>query len=297
MTGELFGIKRFAVHDGPGIRCTAFLKGCPLRCIWCHNPEGVRKGTELGYLPLQCIRCGDCVTQCPHDVIRLDCNGAAINRTRCTRCGVCADGCPAGALFVKGRTLTAAELIEECSKEEVFFQSTGGGITLSGGDPLFQPEFTAEVLRMAKGKGYHTAVETCLYATKDVLDALIELPDLWIVDLKIWDDKEHQKLTGQTNQQILRNYERLIDAGKPLMTRIPIIPGCTDSKENLVSLGQYIAKQNPGSVVEPMFYNPLAESKYKNYDMPYSLFDALPYTAAQQQRFRAIIATAGINVI
>ncbi len=193
--------------------------------------------------------------------------------------------------------ITAEALVAELSKEEIFFQASGGGITLSGGDPLFQPEFTAETLRLARAKGFHTALETCLYAAPSVLEALLDLPDLWIVDIKLMDEEEHKKKTGRSNAPILKNYERLAASGRPMLTRIPIIPGYTDSIDNLNSIGKYIAATNAKSAAEPMFYNPLAESKYKSYDMEYSLLRAQPYTEEQEDYYRNIITAAGVAVI
>lgn len=297
MTGEVFDIKRFAVHDGPGIRCTAFLKGCPLGCIWCHNPEGKRSGLEVGHFPTPCIHCMLCVRACPQGAIREEAGSLVIEQGLCTRCGQCVAVCPSGAMVAKGETMTVDALMAEFAKEEVFFQASGGGITLSGGDPLFQPGFTGQVLKAAKARGYHTAVETCLFAAGDVFDSLLSLPELWLVDLKLWDDHRHQKLTGQTNRPILRNYEQLASSGRPMLTRIPVIPGCTDDEENLCALAAYIGKTNPGGQVELMFYNPLAASKYEHYHMDDCLGRQKPYTAAQQEDFRRLVAAQGIHVI
>ena len=297
MTGEVFDIKRFAVQDGPGLRATAFLKGCPLGCVWCHNPEGKRPGLEIGTLPLQCIGCGACLKVCQSGAIRLEGSGIAIARERCTRCGLCASACPAGAILARGRELTAAALVEELAKEEVFFKSSGGGVTLSGGEPLAQPAFMTEVLGLAKERGYHTAVESCLHAPAHLFEGLIKLPDLWIADLKLWDAGAHQKLTGLSNQLILQNYARLAESGQAVLTRIPIIPGCTDAEENLLSLGRYIARVNPHSKVELIFYNPLAGAKYKNYDLDYPLFGAGPYAQEEQRSFRGLVAATGVCVI
>lgn len=297
MTGEVFDVKRFAIHDGPGIRCTAFLKGCPLNCAWCHNPEGKRPGFEIGYFPYQCIGCGACIDVCQNGAISYDAGGIVIDRVKCMRCGKCGSVCPSKAIVTKGAEMTADALMEKFTKDEVFFQTSGGGITMSGGDPLYQPEFTVKVLRMAKEKGYHTAVDTCLYAPDDIIHMLMDLTDLWIVDLKIWDDNVHKEMTGQTNRLIFANYEKLAESGRVLLTRIPVIPGYTDARENLTALGRYIAKVNPGGKVELMFYNPLAESKYKNFNIQYTLFGTGQYTEKQQEEFRKIIAVTGACVI
>ncbi|MCL2162841.1 MAG: glycyl-radical enzyme activating protein [Oscillospiraceae bacterium] len=318
MIGEVFDILRFAVHDGPGIRCTAFFKGCPLNCIWCHNPEGKKSGHEVCCLPTLCIGCASCIKVCQNsaisfshdDSVVLDKNKVCnphikINRQKCVNCANCAKVCPSGAIMTKGRLMTANELVEEFSKEDVFFHASNGGITISGGEPLFQPEFMAEVLKKANEKGYHTTVETCLFASADVFNNLIILPNLWIVDLKIFDENEHKKMTGVSNLSILCNYERLATVMQSnegqftsaMITRIPVIPNYTDSEENLIALGEYISRVNPGCKVELMFYNPLGESKYKNLDLDYPLFGVGQYTAAQQSNFQDLVASTGVEVV
>ncbi len=296
MTGEIFDIKRFAVHDGPGIRVTAFLKGCPLRCAWCHNPEGRRPGVEICLLKPQCVGCGACAKACPNGALVFG-GAPSIRRERCIRCGMCAKACPAGAIAAKGEQITAEELVAEFSKEEIFFQTSNGGVTLSGGDPLFQPKFTAATLRLARARGYHTALETCLYAEPSVFEALLDLPDLWIVDIKLMDEEEHKKKTGRSNAPILENYRRLAASGREMLTRIPVIPGYTDSIDNLKAIGSFIAATSPIREAELMFYNPLAESKYQSYDMEYGLFRAKPYTEEQKDYYRKILAGSGVTAV
>ena len=187
--------------------------------------------------------------------------------------------------------------MDELARDEVFFRTSGGGITLSGGDPLFQSKFTAEVLQIAKSKGYHTAVETCLYASSEAISELCGLVDLWLTDLKIRNDSEHKRLTGRSNRQILKNYEYLARHNHPMLTRIPVIPGCTDSNENLVDLGRYIAKTNPTAHVELMFYNPLAASKYQSYDITYLLSGSNAYTLVRQNELKTLMASTGVAKI
>jgi len=297
MTGEIFDIKRFAVHDGPGIRCTAFLKGCPLACIWCHNPEGKRPGPEICCQPQACIGCGACISICPSSAIRSGEKGVVIDRERCVRCGKCAAACPADALSAKGYALSPEELVAEFEKDLVFFKTSGGGITLSGGDPLFQPTFAYAVLELAKAKGLHTAVETCLHAPAEAVEALLEVVDLWLCDIKIFDNGEHKRLTGRSNKLILSNYELLVHRERSLITRIPVIPGCTDSAENWTAIGRYAASVNPTGTVELMFYNPLGQSKYPSFGMDYRLSGSGPYTAEQQDAFREMVAATGVAAV
>ncbi len=191
-----------------------------------------------------------------------------------------------------GYAIEADELIREFKKEEVFFQDTGG-ITLSGGDPLFQPEFAKDVLEKAKAAGYHTAVETCLYAPAGVIDSLTGVVDLWIADIKLMDPYEHERLTGVSNALILAGYELLVKKDADLLTRIPVIPGATDSIENLRAIGRYIASVNPGGAVELMFYNPLGESKYAAYGMGGQMKNR-PYTPEQKTKLQDLVAATGV---
>lgn len=294
MTGEIFDIKRFAVHDGPGIRCTAFFKGCPLRCMWCHNPEGMRSGVEISCQAASCIACGACVTACPQRAIAPAASGVEIDRERCLRCEACTAVCPGHALTAKGYAVTHRVLVKEFEKEAVFFATSGGGITLSGGDPLFQPAFARAVLESAKAAGLHTAVETCLYAARESVQALLEVTDLWLCDIKLLEDEAHKRLTGCSNKLILQNYQLLLERGCALLTRIPVIPGCTDTAENLEAIGRYIASVNPRGTVELMFYNPLGQAKYKAYGMEYGLKGKEPYTAQQQKQFKEMVSAAGV---
>ena len=296
MTGEIFDIKRFSVNDGPGIRCTAFLKGCPLNCIWCHNPEGKHPGPEICCLAYACINCGSCLSACGSGAVQLEGKGAVINRERCVRCGECAAVCPAAALSVKGYSMSPEELIAEFKKEQVFFKASGGGITLSGGDPLFQPLFTKAVLEQAKANGFHTAVETCLYATAAVVGSLMKLVDLWLCDIKVMDDETHRRLTGKSNKQILSNYELLISSGCNILTRVPVIPGYTDSEENLTAIGRYVASVNPAGKVELIFYNPLGQSKYHIYGLDYELAGNKLYTDNQKEKLRELMSGTGVCV-
>ncbi|MDL2217737.1 glycyl-radical enzyme activating protein [Christensenellaceae bacterium OttesenSCG-928-M15] len=295
--GEVFEYKRFAVHDGPGIRTTAFLKGCPLRCIWCHNPEGMRRGASLHYIKSLCIGCGACKNVCDQNAISIRQDQPAIDRTVCTNCGACKNVCPTGALEIKGCLVDASEVVEEFQKDALFYQTSGGGVTLSGGDPLFQWQFAREILRLSKEKGYHTAIETSLYAKNQVVRSLMDVIDLWICDLKLFDPSAHSRLTGANNAPILENYQHLAKSGAAMLTRIPMIPGCTDSEENLVALGRYIAQTNPKGKVELMFYNPLGASKYQGYGIEAAMPKQKPYTERQQRELIALLESTGVAII
>lgn len=296
MMGECFDIKRFAVHDGPGIRTTVFLKGCPLSCRWCQNPEGMRPGAELCFSAALCGRCRACADACPAEAIQPGPAGPLIDRQRCTNCGVCAAACRHDALEMKGETCSAAQVVEAALADEVFYQTSGGGLTLSGGDPLFQPQFAYAILSLAQEKGLHTAVETCLFAPPEVVEALSEVVDLWLVDLKLFDAGQHLAMTGQSNRPILENYRRLAKGSTPVHTRIPIIPGCTDASENLRALGRFVVETAPDSPVEPIFYNPLAAGKYAAFGKSFRAASE-PYTEAGKEEVRSILAETGVHLI
>ena len=186
MKAVVFDIKRFAVHDGPGIRSTLFLKGCPLDCKWCHNPEGISRGEMLWYFPNQCLKCGDCVPVCPHQALIME-NEILIDRSRCDLCGKCTETCPTGALHILGKEMTIEEIEEELLRDRIFYEESGGGITLSGGEPLAQSAVAVEVLKNMKARGIATAVESCLQVPESVLEEVLPLCDYFMADLKLID--------------------------------------------------------------------------------------------------------------
>ena len=301
MEGTIIDIRRFTLHDGQGIRSTLFLKGCGLRCAWCQNPEGIDASVGLWYLATQCIRCGLCEASCPVGAIALRADGdpfVRIDRELCTRCGACVAACPTTALSFDGSRVSAEEAAATLLRDVEFYRQSGGGITISGGDPLVQHEFALEVLGLCKREGVHTAIETCLFGKWDVLDRFIRLTDLFIIDLKIADSARHAEYTGRPNDLILDNYKKLARAGVELLTRVPLIPGITATEANVGAMARVIRDRNPGGRVELINFNPLAISKYSLMNRSTEFFNGMaPLPESEIEALRALFEAEGLAVV
>lgn len=273
MTGTIFDIKRFAVNDGPGIRTTVFLKGCPLNCAWCHNPESQAPGVDILYRAASCLRCGACVAACPAGALRLDREAGVVrDRAACTLCGRCVEACPAEALTSVGRRADAGELAAEVARDRVFFDESGGGVTISGGEPLSQPDFLMDLLARCGGFGLHRAVDTSGYAPRATLLAVAELTDLFLFDLKLVDDGAHRRHTGVGNADILDNLAALSAAGSAIEIRIPVIPTVTDGGR-IDEAGALLAGLPRRHRVRLLPYHRAALHKYDRFGMTRRLAD------------------------
>jgi pyruvate formate lyase activating enzyme len=234
MTGRVFDIKRYSIHDGPGIRTTVFLKGCALNCLWCHNPESVDPGPELMHWPGRCSRCYACVAACPKGAIAKDAAGAvAVDRTRCDLCGKCAEACLYDAMQIVGREMTVDAVLDEVEKDRIFYEQSGGGVTLSGGDPAVQSAFAEAILDGCRERGLRTAVDTAGSSRNGALDRLAAKTDLILYDLKVMDDARHREWTGVSNAAILANLERLAGGRTEVWVRIPLVRGVNDDEDNI----------------------------------------------------------------
>lgn len=259
--GLVFDILKFAIHDGPGIRTTVFLKGCPLDCLWCHNPESKDDRVEISYLPAKCVGCGACVAACPRGCHRLADGMHIYDRTACERCGACAVGCYARAIEQVGRLREVGEVLAEVLRDRPFYETSGGGMTISGGEPLAQFGFTRELLARARAEGLHTALDTCGFAPQARYAELLPLVDLFLYDIKTTDPVRHRELTGQPLELIHANLRFLSDSGARLFLRCPLVPGVNDSDAELAGLAA-LANDLAGVEeidVEP--YHPLGVSK------------------------------------
>jgi pyruvate formate lyase activating enzyme len=301
MEGAIIDIRRFTLHDGPGIRSTLFLKGCSLRCAWCQNPEGMDAALGLWYLAKQCIRCGRCEASCPVGAIspHLDEDPfVRVDRGLCTRCGACVTACPTTALSFDGSKISAEEAAATLLRDVEFYRQSDGGITISGGDPLVQHEFALEVLGLCKREGVHTAIETCLFGNWEVLERFIPLTDLFIIDLKIANSSLHAEYTGRPNDLILDNYARLARAGAELLTRIPLIPGITATEANVRTMARFIRDKYPGGRVEWINFNPLAINKYSLMNRSTEFFNGMaPLPDDEVEALRALFEVEGLEVV
>ncbi|MEZ6852810.1 glycyl-radical enzyme activating protein [Halodesulfovibrio aestuarii] len=279
LTGTVFDIQRFSVHDGNGIRTLVFLKGCPLHCMWCQNPESMSPKPELMRLPHLCIGCGKCIEKCPEKALSVDDSGTfVIKRENCTYCGECVAHCYAGSMTIVGRYMTVDEVMDEVERDRHFYETSNGGVTFSGGEPTMQSEFLIECLHEAHRRGLHTAIETCAMTTPEVFRNVLEHTDLVLTDIKHMDSRQHKLLTGAHNEQILENIAAAAAMGKTLRIRVPLIPGCNDSAENIEETAKFVASL--GSAVESLDilpYHRLGEPKWEQLDRTYPLLGVEPH--------------------
>ena len=259
--GTIFNIQKFCINDGPGIRTTVFLKGCPLNCLWCHNPESKLTRQELYYDAAKCIGCGGCVAVCPNDCHSVGQLGHCFDRSACVVCGNCAERCPAGAMELTGREASVKEVLAEVEKDAVFYRNSGGGMTVSGGEPMLQFDFTLELLQEAKRRGFHTAMETCGYAPAEQYRAIAPYVNLFLFDYKLTDEALHRQYTGVSNEKILENLKMLDRLGAKSVLRCPIIPGINDTEEHFAGIAAMAERLENVQGVEVEPYHPLGAGK------------------------------------
>ena len=293
-TGLVFWIARFAVHDGPGIRVTVFLKGCPLRCSWCHSPESQSPRPELMLKGDRCLVCGTCVPICGHEAIGLTDDGYVTNREQCEACGDCVDACPADARALAGRTMTVEELVAEIGKDRVFIERSGGGVTFSGGEPLMQPEFLEAAIAACRAAGWHTAVETSGYGTPSAM-AAAATADLVLFDLKVLDEAAHRRVTGVSNRLIVENFKRITAWHGDVRVRVPLVPGITDGRQNIEAIGR-LAREAGVSHVDLLPYHTAGLAKYDRLGRPYGLVGMAPPSPEDLAATRDHLERIGLTV-
>ena len=238
--GIVFNIQKFCIHDGDGIRTCVFLKGCPLRCIWCHNPESLEKTPNLSFNKLKCSSCGRCLPVCSARVIE---NGTLkLLREKCVMCGKCEEVCLNDANEIIGKEMTAAEILDQVIKDKIFYDTSGGGITITGGEPSYQPHFTLELLTLSKEAGISLAIETCGIGSRDFYEKAADLGTTFLYDIKCIDTLRHKELTGADNAHIIENLQHLMDRGADIIIRLPLVPDCNDSDEDIEKLSDFLNK-------------------------------------------------------
>lgn len=294
--GKVFNIMKYSIHDGPGIRTTVFLKGCPLSCWWCHNPESQEKSDQLILFPSRCIDCKACIDACKQNAIK-EINGMVItNLKECTHCGDCVKVCYAEAREMTGKTMTVDEVVTEVLKDKDFFQQSKGGVTFSGGEPLMQPSFLIALLKEMKKLGIHTTIDTCGFASKDIIGEVSQLADLFLYDLKHMDSDKHEKYTGVPNNIILENLKLIRELNKEIYIRIPIIPAINDTKEDLEAFRDFIKTLPNVKMVSLLPYHKIGREKYNRLGKPYKMLGVEEPTKEAMDFAVNIIKSCGVNV-
>lgn len=286
-------IQGYSIHDGPGIRTVVFLKGCPLRCTWCANPENLTPEAEVGFMQRLCQGCGRCLKACPNGAI-LPGEGYRIDKSRCRRCGACVERCYYGALVRYGEKRTSRDVFEEVRKDKMFYDASNGGVTVSGGEPLLYPNFVQELFALCREEGISTCIETCGCVPWPAFERVLPVTDLFLYDLKIMDPAEHKAHTGVDNGRILENARLLAERGANILFRQPLIPGCTDSEENIRRTAEFIRSLGRPISLELMPFHRAGKSKYEALGLSYAAADLTPYTAEQIAAVRNTYESLGV---
>ena len=297
--GWIWDIKKYALHDGPGIRSTVFLKGCPLHCVWCCNPESQRFSPQVIWDKEKCLHCELCVDTCPHQAVAFDELGnREVDQERCEVCGLCAERCPGEAAVLAGRRVTVGEVLDEVGKDAVYYSRSGGGLTLSGGEPLAQPDFAYHLLRAYKTSehGLHATVDTCGSVPWSNFGRVLPYVDLFLYDVKHMDPEKHHRFTGVCNKPILENLKRLDETAKKVIIRVPLIPGCNDDENNIRRTAEFARSLPKIDRVDLLPYHRLGEPKYGRLAVDYFLHDAKTQTQAVVERLKTIVEDYGLKV-
>lgn len=309
-SGLIFNIQRFSIHDGPGIRTTVFFKGCSLQCFWCHNPEGRHARPELQFFPERCISCRECLSHCTNNCHQLKDNYHLFLRENCRACGACAETCYANALELTGRSMTVDQVMEEILRDRLFYETSNGGVTLSGGEPVLQVEFARDLLQRCKESDLHTAIETCGNYNWHNLEKLLPFTDLIMMDIKHVNPVVHHAFCGDSNERVLANARRIALTDKPIFFRTPIVPTVNDTVEDVSSIVKFIRElvelrikssngtnKTPGIQLEFLPFHRLAGDKYRSLGMEYHAKDLNPPAKEKLLEFAKIAEIEGVEVL
>lgn len=287
-------IQRFSLNDGPGIRTTVFFKGCNMRCTWCHNPETLSTAPDLMFYPAKCIGCGKCFAACPAGAHQTVNGKHRIDRSLCTKCGNCAGVCYAQALVISGREMTLAQIMDEVRQDKAYYEASGGGVTLSGGEVLCHADFAAELAKACHAEGIRVAIETNLSMPYDRIRPLLEQVDVIMADCKLYDDDLHKQYTGISNRTVLENIRAIRDI--PMIIRTPLIPGVTATEANLRAIAGLLAGKENLVYYQLLNFNPLGGTKYQSLDAKNDFSAACPYTNEEMAAFGAMLSDIPIRV-
>lgn len=295
--GLVLAISRSSGEDGPGIRTTVFIKGCPLKCIWCHSPESQGPvAPSLSFYQGRCIRCGACVAACPRHLQMVSSNERSIRWRECQSCGRCVAVCPSGALEMVGKWLTVSQVMDVVSRDRAYYRNSGGGVTFSGGEPAAQPDFLAACFKRCRQLGIHTALDTSGYVAWSVLERLLPHVDLFLFDIKHMDNRQHRRLTGVGNKLILQNLRRIDHYGKPIWIRVPLIPGYNDSENNLREIAALVEQLGAVKKLSLLPYNDAAGAKYQFIGWKYELDDVSRQPPGREQEYLEYLSHLDVAV-
>lgn len=296
--GFVFNIQHYSIHDGPGIRTTVFTLGCPLRCIWCQNPESQSSAPQLFFTEEKCTGCGECVKACPEKVITIVNGKSRTDRALCRGRGKCAEACPNEARTIMGKEMSAAEVFRDVNADAVFYQRSGGGVTISGGEPLAQPEFTLAILKLCRQAGLSTALDTCGYTRWEVFQRVLPYVDIVLYDFKHLDPSAHRKLTAISNGLILENAGKLMREFPDIafIARIPVIPGYNDSAENITDTSKFIKGLGKPIKVHLLPYHRLGETKYERMEKRAKL-NIEPPGVEHMEELRRLVESFGLTAV
>ena len=295
ITGQIFNIQHFSTEDGPGVRTTVFLQGCPLRCAWCANPESQPGVRLLAHRAALCVRCGCCIRSCPKGALGVRDGAVRIDRDACDGCGACTEACPSHAMFFYGERKSVDAVWEEVLRDKGYYATSGGGVTCSGGECMLQPDFVAELFRRCREAGIHTALDTCGQFPPEYIGRVLPLTDLVLYDVKTVDNEKHRRFTGAGNELILENLKRILAYPATVWIRIPVIPGYNDSEAELRATAQLVRTLDKTLHVDLLPYHRFGRGKYEMLDLPYPPGDLAAPTEEMKKAYRRIFLDAGLD--